>query len=1079
MDFQTRYAKLNDNQRRAVDTIFGPLLVIAGPGTGKTELLSMRAANILQKTDTLPSNILCLTFTDSGAVNMRERLRQIIGEDAYKIAIHTFHGFGTEIINQNREYFFRGAEMKPTDDLTQHQIMQRLFDELDWQHPLASKNFDEYVYLGDTLKVISEFKQSGLAPDELRLIISDNQRTIDTLNPHITKIFSSKISKSTIEEFAPLAQVAASINQVKLPESVTSYHQVVALSLAHAAQEAIDSNSTKPITAWKNSWCEKNTQGEMVLKDTRATDKLLASVELYEKYQQTLAQQQLFDYDDMILSVLRACEANSDLRSNLQEQYQFIMVDEFQDTNLAQLRLLFDITGEGSEPNVMAVGDDDQAIFSFQGADVGNIHKFREHYGEPEIIVLTDNYRSTATILGHAREVITQGTDRLENTIGGLSKELTAHTDSTDTVVNIQQHSSQMEERANVARQIAKMIQSGTPPEHIAVLARRHNELIELLPYLYSHGIMVNYERYDDVLEQDIVKLLELISRTVLAIHRGDHGRANALMPELLAHPALGFSSRDIWNISLNAWRNRTLWLEAMTADPVFQEFADWIITRASEVTHRQLESQLDEFIAKIHDYFFSAEKLDSQPDTYLSALEAFRTIRDRLREHYQSTDPTLDQFVEFIELHHSTKTRMTTVRPHADNQSGAVNLMTAHKAKGLEFPHVYIIGAVDSAWGEKVRSRSRLIRYPANLQLQPAGASYDERLRLFFVAMTRAKTTLNISYSDIDSSGKENLVASFLSRYTPNVAPKAPDIASLTSVSQIDWSARLTSPITTDLKSILASTLESYKLSVTHLNNFLDVSRGGPQGFLLTNLLRFPQIKSPATSYGTAIHSTLQHAHNSVRIDGALPPMDDLKSYFTNVLADQHLDQPDFEVYSQKGTAALEAFISSKSGNFSRSQMTELNFAGQGVVVGEAKLTGALDLVDIDKQQKTIFVTDYKTGKPARDWKGTTDYEKIKLHKYRQQLMFYQLLTQNSRDYSGFTFTGGRLQFVEPENRTGEILCLEDTFSDEGLRQFEQLVQAVWTKITDLDLPDISIYEPTYSGMVQFEQDLLENSLT
>ena len=155
MDFNTRYAKLNDNQRQAVDYIHGSLLVIAGPGTGKTELLSMRTAQILRQTDTLPNSILCLTFTESGATNMRQRLRQIIGEDAYKIAIHTFHSFGTEIINQYREYFFRGADAQPVDELTQYQIISGILEELDWRNPLSAKNNGEFVYIKDLIRIIS------------------------------------------------------------------------------------------------------------------------------------------------------------------------------------------------------------------------------------------------------------------------------------------------------------------------------------------------------------------------------------------------------------------------------------------------------------------------------------------------------------------------------------------------------------------------------------------------------------------------------------------------------------------------------------------------------------------------------------------------------------------------------------------------------------------------------------------------------------------------------------------------------------------------------------------------------------
>ena len=136
--FHTRYNKLNAAQREAVDTIDGPLLVVAGPGTGKTELLSMRVANILHKTDTLSENILCLTFTDSGATAMRARLANIIGPDAYKVAIQTFHGFGTETINNNSEYFYHGAAFKPADDLTMHAFMMQIFDELYYDNPLAS-----------------------------------------------------------------------------------------------------------------------------------------------------------------------------------------------------------------------------------------------------------------------------------------------------------------------------------------------------------------------------------------------------------------------------------------------------------------------------------------------------------------------------------------------------------------------------------------------------------------------------------------------------------------------------------------------------------------------------------------------------------------------------------------------------------------------------------------------------------------------------------------------------------------------------------------------------------------------------
>ena len=180
---------------------------------------------------------------------------------------------------------------------------------------------------------------------------------------------------------------------------------------------------------------------------------------------------------------------------------------------------------------------------------------------------------------------------------------------------------------------------------------------------------------------------------------------------------------------------------------------------------------------------------------------------------------------------------------------------MTAHKSKGLEFDHVFVVGAIDSVWGERVRSRNRLIGYPENLQLAPAGDTYDERLRLFFVAITRAKQALYISYALCDDRGKSALPASFLVGLSLQVTKPvvADDNVSLTFQQELLWHERLTTAPTDSMKSLLEPTLEVYKLSSTHLNNFIDITRGGPAYFLMNNLLRFPQAKSANAAYGTA----------------------------------------------------------------------------------------------------------------------------------------------------------------------------------------------------------------------------------
>ncbi len=1091
IEYEKRFAALNDRQREAVEKIDGPLLVIAGPGTGKTELLSMRAATILQKTDTLPSNILCLTFTDSGATAMRERLSGIIGADAYKVAIHTFHSFGTEIINQNAEYFFRGALFEPADELAQYEILRSIFAELDYTNPLAGTNDDTYTHLADTMTVISELKRSGLTSDELRQIIDANDTVIESIASDIAAIFVNKISKSTVHLLAPLAEKIAAVAQPSLPPAITPYANVLALSIAHAVDEAITTDSTKPITAWKNTWCEKNEKNEVVLKDTKRHHKLRAISYIYYQYLSRMQEASLYDFDDMILNVIHATETHPDLKANLQEKYQFIMVDEFQDTNLAQLRLLFNLTSDIESPNVMAVGDDDQAIFSFQGADVGNIQRFRSQYHNPDIIVLTDNYRSSPAILESSRDVITSSSDRLENTIDDLVKTLTPHGPSTTSQLILSEYTTSSSEREGVVKAVKKLIDSGVKPQSIAVIARRHHELVGIVPQFVKAHIALNYERRDNVLDHDIIRLIEHLGMIIEALHRDSHDEADALIPEILAHPGFGYNPLDIYKLSLSAWRNHQLWLELMQTNPIFQPFAQWLIVRAAATHTESLEQQIDTLLGAVeqpqttgyrsplYDFFFSSEKLQLDPEVYLRALEALRTVRDHVREHYTHEKPSLQTFLEFLAMHRELGSNLTSLRRASDKAENHVNLMSAHKSKGLEFDHVFIVGAIDSMWGERVRGRSRLISYPVNLPLAAAGDSFDERVRLFFVAMTRAKQGLYISYSTHDDKGKATLPASFLANTSlkPVQRKSADSTDAMLAQTELDWRGYLTKPLPTSLPTLLAPLLENYKLSATHLNNFLDVTRGGPQHFLLSNLLRFPQAKSAQASYGTAIHATLQRAHDYLRSSGIKRPIEDILGDFERILRDQHLTETDFDTYYTKGIDSLHAFLSHNYDEFTPNQRTEIGFGSQGVVIGEARLTGALDLIDIDEVEKIIRVTDYKTGQPSRSWHGKTDYEKIKLHKYRQQLMFYQLLVENSRDYRTYRFDEGVVQFVEP-SKMGDILQLDSHASYEELALFRQLIQGVWQRIITLDLPDISGYDQSIRGIQQFERDIIDNNV-
>jgi DNA helicase-2/ATP-dependent DNA helicase PcrA len=274
-------------------------------------------------------------------------------------------------------------------------------------------------------------------------------------------------------------------------------------------------------------------------------------------------------------------------------------------------------------------------------------------------------------------------------------------------------------------------------------------------------------------------------------------------------------------------------------------------------------------------------------------------------------------------------------------------------------------------------------------------------------------------------------------------------------------------------MQSLLQPTLQNYKLSVTHLNNFLDVTQGGPQSFLIGNLLRFPQAMGPNAAYGSAIHATLQRAHAHLAATKQQRPVEDILRDFDTNLQAQHLSKEDYEYFQQRGSDVLTAFLHQKYDSFTPNQKVELNFAGQQALIGEARLTGALDLVDLDMANKTMIVTDYKTGKPSLNWQGKTDFEKIKLHKYRQQLMFYKLMVERSRDYHDYNVAQGVLQFVEP-TPAGDITALDLSLNDDELAEFSQLIEVVWRHIMTLDLPVTDDYEQSYKGVLAFEQSLL-----
>jgi len=1133
-NFEKRYLKLNKEQKEAVDSIEGPLLVVAGPGSGKTEILSLRIGRILQETQANASNILCLTFTESAAVNMRKRLANLIGVEAYRVAIHTFHNFCVEIIQKYPEYFYGGAFFSPADDLTQIQVLQGIFEKLPHNHVLRIEHPEQgFVYLRDVLRVVSNLKKAGLEPKDFEAIILENKKAVPEINSILSEVLGERLSKKDLEKFVPVVkklQFLAKTLEKDFPSNYyTNLPSLVAVSLQKAVEESVENDSTKPLTSWKTKWLRKDDEGQSIFKDTLHIEKMEAVARLYSAYREALHHEGYYDFDDMILDVLKVLEKNPSIRYEIQEQYQYVLVDEFQDTNDAQMRILQAITDapvyEG-KPNIMAVGDDDQAVYKFQGAELSNILNFKKLFRDVNLVTMTKNYRSTQDILDIASHIIRKGEERLEKILPEIEKNLVAsNTELEAGNIEHKEFPTRAHECHFVSREIKKRIEAGERPEEIAVIARKHWQLEEMVPYLQGVDVPIRYEREQNVFKEPHVVQLILLSRFLSSLTGKYDNEADELLPKILAFPFWQVDRETVWKISLATRRGKEErnWLEVMMDAETFgiskemskkiKLIAQFLVDLGVRAQNEPLEVIIDElvgshvplapeteqddnleevkkdngdFVSPFRNYYFSQEKFEHARAEYLSFLSSLRVFVGALREYKSGEILGVKDLIEFVNLHEKNDIPLNDQSPFA-RLGGAVNLLTAHKAKGMEFETVFVLSCQDKIWAGRGMS-SKLV-LPANLPIEPAGDTEDDQLRLFYVAITRAKRHLYLTAYKAEEGGEDTSKLRFLiaQEGEEETLKKAAlmkiyfgqsivDDATLPEAHEVltaSWLHFHTPPFLGGEKKLLQSLLEDYQMPVTHLNNFLNVTKGGPQYFLEQNLLRFPQAKVPSGSFGSAIHYTLENASVFLKKEGKLPTEEEILAWFEKFLKKERLSPIDYKLFLDRGVEVLVSFWKNKQNTFSPKDIVEFNFKDQGVIVDGAILSGKIDRI-VDKGAGVLEVHDYKTGKAKESWQGKDDYDRTKLYEYERQLLFYKMLVENSREFGGkATVESGVLEFVESKgDRMGDLPLCFDTEKVEYLRK---LIAIVYKKIMDLDLPDIKKYKQDLSGIKEFEKDLIE----
>ena len=364
--FLDRYNKLNERQREAVDTIYGPVMVIAGPGTGKTEVLSMRIAALLRsEAQVQPHEILCLTYTDEATNAMRRRLLQIIGPAAHKVNIYTFHAFCNNVIQNNSESFSMRS-LQPITDLERTELLYQMIEELPQGHPLRKLSGNIYFDSGKLNRLFDLMKREYLTPAYISEAIDEYVADLPNREEYVYKRKYKEFQKGDLKQ-------------------------------------------------------------DQVYEETRKMEGSKAAALLFDSYEQLMKNSGRYDFNDMIIWVLKAFNENPALLQSYQERYQFILVDEFQDTNGSQNELLTLLSSYWDDPNIFVVGDDDQSIYEFQGARIRNIIDFYErHRDNIKIVVLPHNYRSSQPIIDKAMATIQNNQKRLINQLQhlGLDKNI-------------------------------------------------------------------------------------------------------------------------------------------------------------------------------------------------------------------------------------------------------------------------------------------------------------------------------------------------------------------------------------------------------------------------------------------------------------------------------------------------------------------------------------------------------------------------------------------------------------------------------------------------------------------------------
>ncbi|GIW61321.1 MAG: hypothetical protein KatS3mg089_0173 [Patescibacteria group bacterium] len=765
-------SNLNEEQIAAITHNKGPLLIIAGAGTGKTTVITKRIEHLILERNIPPSSILALTFTEKAAQEMETRIDQVLPYGYTTMWIETFHAFCDRVLRQEAIHI----GLSPAFELMTEAeallfLRKHLFElDLDYFRPLGNPT----KFLQGMLQHFSRLKDDDISPEQYLL-------------------YAQKISEQKVEQ-----DEIKKINE-----------------LAHA----------------------------------------------FAKYEELKAKNGVMDFSDLISNTLKLFRTRKNILNQYQRQFKYILVDEFQDTNYAQNELAILLAAD--DQNITVVGDDDQSIYRWRGAAIANMMQFRSHFPKATIITLTKNYRSTQAILDSAYRLIQfNNPDRLEVKEGINKKLISMRGVQGEGVEFILAHRAE-DEAEEVAKRIREEVKKNNRPySDFAILVRANDHSLPFQRALERLHIPFQFLGPGHLFEQAEIK--DLIAYLRVLANFED----TASLYRVLTMPIFGIEARDV-AVLINATKknNYSLFeaMEDVESLPLTQEGKEKI-KKIVDMMQRHFAKIPHESAGQLLYYFFEDSGLLGH---YLDPRSA-KTEREALNiakffEKLQSfaanrEDASVFAVVDWIDL--SMELGESPMAADVDwTTNNAVNILTVHSSKGLEFPIVFVVNLVTQRFPS--RDRKEQIPIPSELikeELPQGDENLEEERRLFYVAMTRAKEKLFLTAAKFyGESRRERKLSPFLTEalgeeYIQSVIKKTAQ----DSVQQLSLLDIVNNAVSAPIKKqeFSPSLLQPITyISYSHIQTFQTC----PLHYKLRYILGLQPSASAALSYGISIHSTLR----------------------------------------------------------------------------------------------------------------------------------------------------------------------------------------------------------------------------